>query len=121
MLPELNGLGLRDQEKRQPSEGHSQLVPPECFPPEVLPVHPPWMAQAPGCLPSALPWQVSAENSQLIISTNNSGQAKHSLGPDLLLRWDFMSEDVKMGKKNKKALIWKRAGKASHHCGYPWV
>lgn len=62
MLPELNGLGLRDQEKRQPSEGRSQLVPLECFPPEVLPVRPPWMAQALGCLPSALPWQVLAEN-----------------------------------------------------------
>lgn len=84
MFPELNGLGLRDQEKRQPSEGRSQLVPPECFPPEVLPVRPPRMAQPRAAFPRCCPGRFQLRT-QLIISTNNSGQAKHSLGPDLLL------------------------------------
>lgn len=64
-----------------------------------------------------LPWQVSAENTVLIISTNNSGQEKCSLGPDLLLAWDFMSEDVKIGGKNGK--IWERAGEDSQNFWVP--
>lgn len=82
----------------------------------------PWFSQSipqgwhrPGAA-CALLWQVPAEDTQLIISTNNSGQAKCSLGPpDLWLPGDCMSEDVKMGEGKKKREIWKRAGRDSHH------
>lgn len=73
----------------------------------------PWFSQS---IPHGWHRQVPAENTQLIISTNNFGQAKCSLGPDLWLPWDCMSEDVKMGKKKQpKGKIWKRAGKDSQH------
>lgn len=82
MSPELNG-GLRDEYRPAGSPGR---VTPSWF---LLAVFHLWFSQS---IPhgwhragSVLPWQVSAENTHFIISTNNSGQAKPSLGPDLLL------------------------------------
>ena len=44
----------------------------------------------------------SQESTQLIISTNNSREAKYSLDLDLLLRYDFMSEEAEMGEKTRE-------------------
>lgn len=81
------------QTKRKGSPGRAVL---SCF----LCVFHPCFSQS---IPHGWHRQVPAENAQLIISTNNSGQAKCSLGPGIpLLPWDCMSEDVKTGKKKNK-------------------
>lgn len=109
MSPKLNGLGVREyhragEETRQvggssqPGRG-SLWVALSWF---LLCIFHSWFSSIhPPSIPSLSAGTAgfSRESTQLIISTNNSGEAKYSL--DLLLRWDFMSEDPEMGGKNE--------------------
>lgn len=60
----------------------------------------------------------SRGSTELIISTNYSGEAKYSPDLDLLLQWDFTSDAVKWGGL-EVSRGGKRAGYASHHFWVP--